>query len=950
MASGSDQSIEERAKLLQTLVSGPMNSSIKKLSASAKPFPCDEDFHFYANFNEFKIPVREISQKSESLMKDIGASKHLWNRTLTLPNDPDDSYDWLVDINDEIFERIDVSVDEFKKLQKKDGENGQRFEDFEDGFQLVYGKKNKKGNQIAEGRESRASDASLVYNGAKIASWDSKASKGRSQVPFHIPSIPRPQDTLGIVVDNSNQPFEHVWLQKSEDGSRFIHPLEKYSELEFVDKHLGDPEPIQPLPLENTPFTFVKEIDDLKELVIKLRNVNELAVDLEHNHYRSFQGMTCLMQISTRTEDYVVDTLKLRSHIGPQLRDAFADPSRKKVMHGADRDILWLQRDFGIYVCNLFDTHQASRVLQMERNSLEYLLRHFCGVTANKEYQNADWRLRPLPDEMIRYAREDTHYLLHLYDLMRSRLLSSSTDSGNGDALLVEVYKRSYDTCKKLYEKELLTDNSFLYIYGLHEADFDSKQLAVVAGLCEWRDQVARSEDESTGYVLPNKLLLEIARMMPTSMGKLRPLVKVRHPYVMKNIGAVISVIERSIENAPAFESICEQMRQARLEKEREENMQKEILDSEKVLNPDINQESYSEVTNMTSNGKMGDFGGAHLTVRVDPRIGLSHFSSSTIDSSALAGTNAERLSDRFVSKSLAGGFISSGSQQEDSSFGQEGRAEETKKEDHSSVGMHVDLKSPALAKPVNVATVQMLKKPSRAFGALLGNSASKRKINIDSKLSTWEQEKAESKVEKIKSSVTLPFHSFSGEITNLKPRPKEGPDQRESLPPKDNLTPIESNKPEGIILLEKETGLSPTNKDQSDSQTWLPQLEENNITEPMSLSDLSSSFQKCFQSLNQMKNPKQGAPSKGLSFGENGGSLEGFEPFDYEAARKQMKLRGKCIEGESGREMLPNKGESGRAQAKDRKVGSQEDDDIQGGRRRQVFPASGNRSATFRS
>lgn len=28
-------------------------------------------------------------------------------------------------------------------------------------------------------------------------------------------------------------------------------------------------------------------------------------------------------------------------------------------MHGADRDILWLQRDFGIYICNMFDTGQV---------------------------------------------------------------------------------------------------------------------------------------------------------------------------------------------------------------------------------------------------------------------------------------------------------------------------------------------------------------------------------------------------------------------------------------------------------------------------------------------------------------------------------------------------------------------------------------------------------------
>jgi len=37
------------------------------------------------------------------------------------------------------------------------------------------------------------------------------------------------------------------------------------------------------------------------------------------------------MQISTRTEDFVVDTLKLRIHVGPYLREVFKDPSKRKV-------------------------------------------------------------------------------------------------------------------------------------------------------------------------------------------------------------------------------------------------------------------------------------------------------------------------------------------------------------------------------------------------------------------------------------------------------------------------------------------------------------------------------------------------------------------------------------------------------------------------------------------
>lgn len=41
---------------------------------------------------------------------------------------------------------------------------------------------------------------------------------------------------------------------------------------------------------------------------------------------------------------------------------------------------------------------------------------------------------------LSRYAREDTHYLLYIYDLMRAKLSSLPKESENSDAPLVEVY------------------------------------------------------------------------------------------------------------------------------------------------------------------------------------------------------------------------------------------------------------------------------------------------------------------------------------------------------------------------------------------------------------------------------------------------------------------------------------------------------------------------------
>jgi len=62
----------------------------------------------------------------------------------------------------------------------------------------------------------------------------------------------------------------------------------------------------------------------------KLRRVKEIAVDLEHHRHRSFNGFACLMQISTRNDDFIVDTLTLREEL-EELNEIFTDPGILKV-------------------------------------------------------------------------------------------------------------------------------------------------------------------------------------------------------------------------------------------------------------------------------------------------------------------------------------------------------------------------------------------------------------------------------------------------------------------------------------------------------------------------------------------------------------------------------------------------------------------------------------------
>lgn len=83
-------------------------------------------------------------------------------------------------------------------------------------------------------------------------------------------------------------------------------------------------------PLDETNLVFVDNVEKLSQLLTVLKDVKEFAVDLEHHSFRSFQGFVCLMQISTREEDYLVDTVELRSEL-PVLNEVFTDPGILKV-------------------------------------------------------------------------------------------------------------------------------------------------------------------------------------------------------------------------------------------------------------------------------------------------------------------------------------------------------------------------------------------------------------------------------------------------------------------------------------------------------------------------------------------------------------------------------------------------------------------------------------------
>ncbi|KAJ1818701.1 exosome nuclease subunit, partial [Coemansia sp. RSA 2599] len=334
----------------------------------------------------------------------------------------------------------------------------------------------------------------------------------------------------------------------ADDGVHFDMPHPYEYEIKHqppAGRLFEEKEPVQPESWDDTPFEFVDTADQLARMMEHLGTADEVAIDLEHHNYRSYQGFTCLVQISTRSRDYVVDALALRSELYV-LNQVTANPAVVKVLHGAESDIVWLQRDFGVYVVGLFDTYHASHVLNMQHHSLAHLLKTYCAYDADKKYQLADWRIRPIPAEMMHYARADTHFLLYVYDNMRNELVSrgrelvgqdvgtpgapsfgrlAGIDTVMSATQPVElVVQRSNNTALNRYVKEAydadhgLGAGGWASLLRKWKNPFTPVQLQVFRAVHQWRDSCAREEDESTRYVLPNHMLFAVADRMPADV------------------------------------------------------------------------------------------------------------------------------------------------------------------------------------------------------------------------------------------------------------------------------------------------------------------------------------------------------------------------------------------------------------------------------------------------
>lgn len=441
-----------------------------------------------------------------------------------------ENWSLMSNLIDEFLERSDIAFDSLRKSTGSDGASQKQMKYLDDSTSI----QSQSGTQRRQDKPQRKF-SKPVDNSESHPFRPSLTSKPNAIVPF--------ERTFDLVPEEEGIP-EHY---KQPYETEILNQDYRSEILEICEPQLYKD-------WDATDAIWVDTPETLKQMLEKLENATEIAVDLEHHDYRSYYGIVCLMQISTREQDWLIDTLALRDEL-QVLNSVFTNPMITKVFHGAFMDIIWLQRDLGLYVVSLFDTYHASRQLGFPKHSLAYLLERFAHFKTSKKYQLADWRIRPLTKPMRAYARSDTHFLLYIYDQLKNMLIQSN----KLETVLFEsrnVAVRRYEYSRYRPKNSGPNSNvvsliekpdpwkSLLYQYNL-----PMSRDGIVRALYEWRDSMARQEDESPRYIMPNQLLVSLASLAPTDPAGVLSASTMISEVVRKNCKAIAELIAGKLQD-----------------------------------------------------------------------------------------------------------------------------------------------------------------------------------------------------------------------------------------------------------------------------------------------------------------------------------------------------------------------------------------------------------------
>lgn len=275
------------------------------------------------------------------------------------------------------------------------------------------------------------------------------------------------------------------------------------------------------------------------------RSSGRLAIDTEFMAERRYQAMLCLVQGAVRDSDRpdgvrtaVLDPLD-GADPGPWAA-ALADPAVEVVVHAGRQDVAILKRSWATAVTNLFDTQVAAGFLGYgTQESYKSLVGRVLGLPITSAESFTRWDRRPLTEDQLRYAREDAQHLLELAEALQAQLAAA------GRLEWAREESRLLESVSDEREPETL----FRRLPKVGR--LKPRAQAVAMELVAWREDTARRLDRSSSSVLPDHVLVELARQAPTHARQLADVRGLPEATLHRRGRDILAAIARAADREP---------------------------------------------------------------------------------------------------------------------------------------------------------------------------------------------------------------------------------------------------------------------------------------------------------------------------------------------------------------------------------------------------------------
>jgi ribonuclease D len=276
---------------------------------------------------------------------------------------------------------------------------------------------------------------------------------------------------------------------------------------------------------------LVVDAAGLEEVLRACREAGGCAFDTEFIGEETYVPRICLVQVATTDRVWLLDPIA-----GLDVTPAWelvADPDVCTVVHAGQQDLEPAIRLLDRPPANVIDTQIAAAFLDLPHPlSLAAVVEMFVGVRLGKGLTFTRWDRRPLSAAHLGYAADDVLYLMAAWHAMREQLESFGrlgwVEAECAEQVAPERFGFDLD---RRTERVIGTRN------------YRPRQVAVVRGLLEMRDEAARERNVPPRSLLRDEVILRLAKEMPEAVAKLDQVKGLPWPVVESHGSAIIDLI-----------------------------------------------------------------------------------------------------------------------------------------------------------------------------------------------------------------------------------------------------------------------------------------------------------------------------------------------------------------------------------------------------------------------